>query len=83
MSPILDPVFSNGWREYTTPLDVAVLKDLGIFMPDSGGLNDSLFGFDAFDNTVNLLAGDDFFNGVGNDVVSDFSSVACSKIQFR
>lgn len=68
LSPILDPVFAPRTREYVTQLDVAVLADLGIDVPEPSESADRVFGFDLFDDVVDLQGGDDFFDGVsGND----------------
>ncbi|MEL7487039.1 MAG: hypothetical protein AAGJ87_07485, partial [Pseudomonadota bacterium] len=69
-SPSLDPVIFNGAREYLTPLDIALIEDLGydIRRPTSG--DDALYGFEQFDDDVALLGGDDRYEALtGADTV--------------
>jgi len=67
LSPILDPTFAPRSREYVTQLDTAVLADLGIDVPEPTNGSDRIFGYDRFDDVINLQSGNDYFDGVSGD----------------
>ncbi|MEM9014542.1 MAG: hypothetical protein AAGB02_05480 [Pseudomonadota bacterium] len=71
LQPIMNPFITNGERGYVTPADVLVLDDIGLTLPEPSNGDDTIWGFDAFNDDVNLLGGNDLFIGVtGNDTIN-------------
>ena len=67
--PIMSPTIGTRERQYITPLDVAVLDDLGINVPKPTAGADVIYGFEGIGGEIkNLLAGDDFFQGFDGPV---------------
>lgn len=62
---LMDPSLLDGTRDYILPLHVAMFEDMGmpIRKPTSG--NDTLFGYDAFADSISVLGGNDSVSGLG------------------
>lgn len=73
---LLDPTTTSGIRGIITPVHIGIWEDLGIPILQATSGADTLYGFEAFDDTINAsggndtvygLTGDDTLNGAGGN----------------
>ncbi len=63
----LQPILISGVRSFITPLDVAIIQDLGAPLRVSSNAADELFGFERENDAIEGMAGDDSLNGLGGN----------------
>ncbi|MEM9013790.1 MAG: hypothetical protein AAGB02_01665 [Pseudomonadota bacterium] len=64
---LMGPVAVDGFRYFLNPVELAILQDIGvpILTPTNG--DDILYGFEPTSDTVDLLAGADYYDGQGGE----------------
>ena len=68
-SDLLFPILPQGGRRFVTPLNIAILADVGVPIRSASDASDELFGFEGFADELVGLAGDDTLSGLGGDDV--------------
>ncbi len=67
---LLDHTIVNGERGLINPVHVGIWEDLGISIVEATGAADTLYGFEAVNDTINGLGGQDVIRGLtGDDVL--------------
>ena len=61
---VMGPTISNGQLRFLTPIDVAIFADIGAPIRMPTGAGETLYGYDNFNDVINLGAGSDVYFGL-------------------